>query len=345
MNSSIRIVNIEDQTAWTSFFNEAGSPTFLQSWEWAELQQTLGYRVLRLGIQSDHLIGIALCIMIKSRRGNFLFLPHGPIISQKSGARNNEIITALLSYLKQAAKENRCDFIRIAPILKDTEENRMIFSKSGLINAPTYMHAERIWVLPLNTDENTLLTHMRKTTRYSIRKAQKIGIRVKKRTDIHAVDEFWYLYTQTAKREGFVPFSKQFITDEYTEFHKNGNAAFFFAYEEDRCTASALIIFTRSTAFYHQGATLHSKLPTSYLLQWRAICEAKKRGCQFYNFWGTYQEKRTPEDWKGLSLFKEGFGGFQVDYIQTQDLILSPKYYISCLYDIYLKWKRGVRLM
>jgi lipid II:glycine glycyltransferase (peptidoglycan interpeptide bridge formation enzyme) len=235
------------------------------------------------------------------------------------------------------------------------------------------MHAERVWVLPLTSEvlhktDDELLASMRKTTRYLIRKAQRDGVTIEKRTDEKAVDDFWKIYQETAKREKFVPFSKKFIVDEFEAFNKSGNAVFLFGkvngmgvrvsktsevlpnessfltseVKNGQNLASALIIFTKSTAFYHQGASIHSKIPVPYLLQWEAIKEAKKRGCSLYNFWGILQKGRTPKNWEGLTLFKTGFGGRQVDFVPTQDFIISKKYYLTQLYEKFLGWRRGV---
>jgi hypothetical protein len=51
---------------------------------------------------------------------------------------------------------------------------------------------------------------------------------------------------------------------------------------------------------------------------------------------------RTPKNWSGLTLFKQGFGGRQLDYVPTQDYVLSPKYHLTSLYEQILNWKRGV---
>ncbi|MBI4008669.1 peptidoglycan bridge formation glycyltransferase FemA/FemB family protein, partial [Candidatus Roizmanbacteria bacterium] len=255
---------------------------------------------------------------------------------------NKSIITKLLNYLTTLAMELNCSFIRIAPILENTSKNQKIFSDLGFKKAPIYMHAERVWILPLNKSEDQLLSEMRKTTRYLIRKAERDGVAIEKRTNEKAVKNFYQIYLETAKRENFVAFSKEFIRQEFESFNKTRNAVFFEAVHLKGVLASALIIFTKSTAFYHQGASIHSKIPATYLLQWEAIKEAKKRGCKFYNFWGTLQEGRTPKSWSGLTLFKQGFGGYQVDYLPTQDLILSPKYYLTYFYEKFLAWRRGV---
>jgi lipid II:glycine glycyltransferase (peptidoglycan interpeptide bridge formation enzyme) len=205
------------------------------------------------------------------------------------------------------------------------------------------MHAERIWVLDLEPSEDELLANMRKTTRYLIRRAPKDGIEIEKRSDDAVIEDFWKLYQETASRESFVPFSKAFVDNEYKEFATSGNADYFFGKVEGEYLAGALVVYTKSTAFYHQGASRHTKFPVPYALQWEAIREAKRRGCKLYNFWGILQEGRTPKAWSGLTLFKKGFGGRQIDYIPTQDYVINPvKYAISWIFETYLQWKRGV---
>ena len=129
-----------------------------------------------------------------------------------------------------------------------------MFKELGFRTAPIYMHAERLWVLDITKDEETLLKEMRKTTRYSIRKAEKEGVKVVKRTDEKALQEFQNLYNETAERENFTAYSPSYLAHEYHAFNKTGNANWFFAYEKDgKLTAAALIDYTKSTAFYHQG--------------------------------------------------------------------------------------------
>jgi len=354
---------------WADFFNKNSSPSFLQSWEWGSFQKALGYRVLRLGIYNrGKLSAICLVIKIKSKKGSFLFIPHGPVMESQIQISNfKSQISNLKSYLTQIAKKEKFSFIRIAPILKNTPQNNQFFKDLNFKTAPIYMHAESVWTLPFfdesihrNLSEEELLVKMRKTTRYSIRKAVRDGVVIEKRTDKKAIDDFYKIYQETAKRENFIPFSKDYIKKEFEEFNKTGNAVFLFAKVHkievkapvlskslglfSNLLASALIIFTKSTAFYHQGASFHTKIPAPYLLQWQAICEAKKRGCTNYNFWGIYDEesKRMPKAWQGLTLFKTGFGGKKISYIPTQDYIVSPKYFLTFLFETLLSWRREV---
>jgi len=79
-------------------------------------------------------------------------------------------------------------------------------------------------------------------------------------------------------------------------------------------------------------------------LQWEAIKEAKQRGCERYNFWGIADEKSKikKHPWWGLSLFKMGFGGYRKEYVKTQDLPLSPSYWLTFIFEKIRKIKRGL---
>jgi peptidoglycan pentaglycine glycine transferase (the first glycine) len=338
----MEITEVTDKSIWDGFFNANGSISFHHAWEWGEVQKNNGHQIERIGLYDKKtLVAIMLVIEMKARRGSFLFVPHGPIITQSS--QKKTYYENLRNYLIEKAKQKGFSFIRVAPPIEDTEEHRELFKTLGFRTAPIYMHAETMWVLDITKNEEELLANMRKTTRYLIRKALKEST-VTQRADEKAVDDFWEIYKETFTREHFVPFSKKFITDEFNQFYQTGNAVFLFGKhnEEKDILASALVLFTKSTGFYHQGASIHTKYPVPYLQQWTAILEAKKRGCTLYNFYGIFKEGRTPKSWDGLTLFKKGFGGYELNFLPTQDYVISPQYYMSFLYEKYLNWRRGV---
>ena len=206
------------------------------------------------------------------------------------------------------------------------------------------MHAENVWILEISKSEEELLQSMRKTTRYLIRKAIKEEVVIEKIEDISALNKFWKVYEKTVERENFTPFSKEFIKKEFEAFNKTKNAVFLLGREKNsqKILAAALVLFNEKTGFYHQGASLHSKVPVAYLLQWEAILEAKRRGCRYYNFWGIAPEENPKHPWHGLTLFKKGFNGFQKDYLATQDFVFSPLYYATYIYERVVKWKRSL---
>lgn len=325
---------IEDKQTWNAFLESGESHTFLQSWEWGEFQKSQGETISRFGIYDDaRLISIAFVYRIQARRGTFLFCPHGPIMKEHEEKEcAKEILQALTVRLIEEARKNKCHFIRISPILLDLPERSEWFSGLGFRHAPVHlMHPERAWILDVRPTEEELLAGMRKTTRYSIKKAEKDGVTVWSSSDKKDLDRFLSVYKETVSRQHFVPFSRLYFEREFDAFASSDSVRFFFADYEGETIAVACIVYSKNSGFYHHGASTAktAKIPAAYLLQWRAIQETKKRGCAQYNFWGIAPDDAPNHPWAGLSLFKKGFGGQVEEYVHAQDLPLHPMYWLT----------------
>lgn len=346
------ILEIKEKSIWENFLLAFKEKTFLESWNWGEFNKMMGNKIWRLGIfEKDNLVGLALIIKIEAKRGVFLFCPHGPIIKEGFGVI---ILKSLLEELKKIAKDEGAGFIRIAPILKNSEENIKIFKDLGFRNAPLHIHPEITWELEIRPTEEDLLKNMRKTTRYLIRQAQKNReIEIFQDQTLEGLKIFNSLYQETVERHHFIPFSFDYLKNEFLAFSKDNQISIFLGKYKNEILAGAIIVFWQNIAFYHHGASSlkYSKIPVSYLLQWEAIKEAKKRGCNFYNFWGIAPvviencklkiENLKRHPWRGLTLFKTGFGGYKKEYLKTQDFILSQKYWLNYLIEKIRKRKRG----
>ncbi|MBI2463730.1 peptidoglycan bridge formation glycyltransferase FemA/FemB family protein [Candidatus Peregrinibacteria bacterium] len=275
-----------------------------------------------------YLKGIVLIIKVMARRGSFLFCPHGPLLDWN----DESLVTAFFQFIQSLGKKEGVGFIRISPLLSNDEKHRNIFSRAGFRDAPIHMmHPELSWTLDITPSEASILQGMRKTTRYLVKKAEKDGVEIEVRKDEKAVSIFHEILRDTVTRQHFVPFSSEYLLGEFQSFLEDDHIALFLAKYEGRYIAGAVIVFYGNSAFYHHGASLAAfqKIPASYLVQWRAIQEAKRRNMSLYNFWGVVPEEQKNHPWWGLSLFKRGFGGSSMEYVHAQDFILKKTYWIT----------------
>jgi len=357
----------ERQTLFDPFAvaRECQEKTFLQSWNWGEFQRAEGNKIWRVGIfENNDLISVALITKIQAKRGSFLFLPHAPSVTlAKEGgpAIKYEILKTLLKELKKIAKEEGVGFIRISPIWERVKEDKSssspfaatrvnkenieIFKKLGFREAPIHMHPELTWELDITSSEQGLLKGMRKTTRYLIRRALKNkDIEIIQSQNLKDVEIFDKLYQETVKRHHFFPFSLKYLKNEILAFQPNNQVAIFLGKYKGEVVCAGIFVFWLNLAFYHHGASSlkYSKIPVSYLLQWEAIKEAKRRGCKVFNFWGIAPEEKKSHPWAGLTLFKKGFGGYKKEYLKTQDLPLSKSYWLTYFFEKLRKLKRKV---
>lgn len=325
---------------WESFLATQERKTFLQSRSWGDFHESLGNKIWRFGVyESQHLIAVALTVKIVSKRGSFLLVPHGPVGELES-------MPILLEKLKELAKQEKVDFIRVSPIAKRTEENTRLFSNLGFRQGPLHYHPESSWKLNIEPDSEKLLDGMRKTTRYLIKKAlQDKDIEIIKSTNVSDIDLFYKLHTPVARLQKFVPFSLEYLKKEFSAFLQDNNIVLYFAKYKGQYIATSFEVFWSGIGFYHHAALLpeYHKIPVSALLQWEAIKEAKNRGCKMYDFWGYADPVKNPKHpYAGPTLFKMGFGGYVDEYVKTQDYIISYKYWINYVIEVVRKYKRGL---
>jgi lipid II:glycine glycyltransferase (peptidoglycan interpeptide bridge formation enzyme) len=334
------IKEITEKSVWEKFFLGEKEKTFLQSWNWGEFQKKEGNAIWRLGIYDDNkIVFTVLVVKVVARRGTFLLVQH--LLEA-----DKEVLKILLEELKKIGKEEKVDFIRIAPLWLETVENEKIFNDLGLKKSPMHANAyEATWQLNILPSEEELMKNMRKTTRYLIRQAQKNSdIKIEKSFDKKDLQTYQRLNREVARRQKFVPFSDKFIENEFEVFSEDNEVLCFFGKHKNETAAAALVIFWSGIGFYHQAASLskYAKFSIPYLLQWEVIKEAKSRGCEVYDFWGYTDPKKYPKHpWAGPTLFKMGFGGQAKEYIKTQDFPLSRKYKFICFFENLRKIKRG----
>ena len=339
---AIKVVEIDKKDLWEKFARSYKQANFLHSWNWGQFHQNLGKTIKRVGFyKGQKLAGVMLCIKEKAKRASYLTVPGGPLIDWT----DNNQINAFKDTAENIARKEKCSFVRVRPQILENEKNDKLFKKLGFKNAPMHLHAELTSQLDLEKGEEQIFSEMRKTTRYEIKQAIKFGIKIKTSTNPLDLDEFYKLQADTARRQGFIPFDKKFLKEQFAAFARDNQAILYTAYLDKTKLAQAFIIFYGFEADYHYGAsTLDGRIyPGAYLIQWEAIKEAKKRGLKRYNLWGVAPEGEPNHRFWGVSVFKRGFGGEDLAFLHARDLVINPILYkINWLIETVRKKRRHV---
>src|SRR3990167_6024438 len=202
----MEVKEIYEKKIWEDFLLHCKKKTFLQSWSWGQFHISMGNKIWRFGIyEQEELRAVTLVVKIKSRRASFLLVPHGPIVNSKFKNQNAKLLSILLEKLKELAKQEKVDFIRISPILIRSEENDSLFKSFGFKTAPLHYHPESSW---------------------------KLNIEI-----------FNKIHLEVVKKQKFVPFSLDYFKKEFLAFLPDNNIAIFFAKYQGKIIAASYGIF------------------------------------------------------------------------------------------------------
>lgn len=329
----LQVKEITDKKIWEQFLEKAtySSFPFFQSYNWGEVEKSLGFPVVRFGLFNDkNLVSVCQVVDVKAKRGHYIYLRHGPVFKKFS----NEEFSFFLNFFETFAKERNASFIRLSRFPKTVETDENYFSQKGFKKAAIQtIDAEVCWLLDITKSEEELLKNMRKSHRYLIKKAPTYNIEIVKSTNPKDLENFLPLYKHLSLRKHFV--AHKGIIEEFETFVKDNQMLLFLAYYEKNLIAGAMIAFVGNTAIYRHSTSDENfkHIPASYLIQWEAIKEAKKRGIKLYNFWGIAPENMPNHPWRGITLFKTGFGGMYEYFVPAMDKPLALGYLKNYLID------------
>lgn len=333
----LEVKEVTSKLAWENFLTSySGFYPLFQTWQWGEVQKSLGFKIKRLGLfDKSKLVGIALIIEILARRGKYLHVRQGPVVSTV----DNRYWQFFLKEITNLAKKKHMDFVRMSPLY--AKDANIKFPIATIASPIHNMDAEVCWVLDITQAPEEILKGMRKSHRYLIKKAQTMPIAIRQSTSKKDLERFLPLYKELARKRHFV--AHKGLAEELDAFTKEKMGELFIAEYEGKIICGALIDYVGDMAIYRHSASddAYRNIPAMYLLQWEVILEAKKRGKKVYNFWGIAPTEHKKHPWYGLTLFKTGFGGEKKEFLHARDIILSPKYLKTFAIDYLTKLKKG----
>jgi CelD/BcsL family acetyltransferase involved in cellulose biosynthesis len=144
---------------------------------------------------------------------------------------------------------------------------------------------ETSW-LDLHEPEGALWRNLKSECRTRIRRAEKLGIEIRREESPQFIDEFWDMTLETFTRSGSQPtHTRAFVEKAWELLHGAGRVLVLSAFHEGDRVGTLMLPFDDHTLYYWAGASFdrHRHLPAGNLLHWHAILEAKRLGLGGYD--------------------------------------------------------------
>lgn len=302
---------------------------FLQSEAWEKFQTDLKRKAVRKHTNYGDFFGI----IERGRFNSRLYIPYGP---QVQSADN---LIKLLEIIKQSAKQQKVDFIRIEPL---GNIDTAILKKAGYRKAKDVQPSHTI--INTLTDDETIQSLTSQTVRRMWRKNLKAGVTFQASYDPQDIEIFINMIHDVAKRTGMVPHSDTYFRQMASSLFPTKQAGIFYAIYENKPVASILFFSNGETMYYgHAGSySEYRKLSPATALGLEMLRYAHQTGHKFFDFYGIAPEdapKTNP--WYGFTQFKKSFGGRPTEFPGTWELPLRPITYN--LYHLYQKIYQTIR--
>jgi lipid II:glycine glycyltransferase (peptidoglycan interpeptide bridge formation enzyme) len=315
---SVDRIDNHDGESWNAALTEIGG-NILQSWEWGDFKQRHGWIPERMTVEGDG--GKAMAQILFRKRGPFsiAYLPRGPVAK-------DDLALGLLDAIDKVCARNRAIVLFAEPD-RPLPETWLRQPKAFHRGPPSFQTSRTVKVELL--DDDTLLTRMRKDTRYNINYARRNGVEIEEGEANQAnLDRFHRLLQETSERGGFGIHARSYYEDFLDQF---GRAAILLFARSGRQATAGLIAarFGREARSMYAGSTrTHGGRGDAALLRFAAMQWARDHGCTHYDMGGIAGQSGAvspdPGGMPGVDTFKTGFGGEIVTYPETMERRYRP---------------------
>jgi peptidoglycan pentaglycine glycine transferase (the first glycine) len=313
--------------AWDAYVRAQPRATYLQTAAWAAVKAPNGWRP-RLVVGSSPAGGvIGAQVLVQSAPvvpWQFAYAPRGPLADRWNAA----VLEAWTNRLRAGDPGlTRVATIRMDPEIEEGaalergEDVAATLARLGWRRAPD-MQPRRTRIVDLTADEDALWSDLRKKWRQYVNGARKSGVVIRD-VDPSAEPGAWTVFHDVMRETGQradVPIrAASAYRDLWAAFQPNGESRLLFAEGPSGETLAVLLLVrcgTRVVEPYGGMTAAGAELRANYLLKWEAIRSSREQGATSYDLWGLVHP--------GITHFKQGFGGREVDYIGAWDLALSP---------------------
>ena len=166
------------------------------------------------------------------------------------------------------------------------------------------------FVLNINPDIETIWKKCKqKSVRYSIKKAEKMGVKIEKSKEKDGIRIFYDLNVLTRKKHGVIPQPFSFFLNIWNQIINQGYGFVSIAWYNGTPIAASIFFEYKNTIYHKFNASDKNFIHfyPNYLILWDAIKYAYNKGIKYLDL------GRTSPDNKGLLNFKRHWGAEEID--------------------------------
>ena len=348
-----RGVDREEARHWQAFVEATPSGDFLHDWAWGDVAAFDGEPQRRFVLEDGGRIVAAVALQSRPlpRGRSFWYVPHGPVLDY-AHPRAQERLAAVVKWLQVAGRDQGAIAVKLEPRLAVDDPALALFDLPDVVRLADTLQVGQTRIVTLGGDEE-LLDGFDKDTRYSVRRAIREGVEVwvfNDAEDLRPIDDLHALVEETQRRAGFpMPALKRYRI-AWHGLAKAGRANILEARHGGELLASGMLVVEGDRSFYlfsgsRRELAGEQKRFASYALQWGMLQLARQRGVRHHDLWGVAPPGAGPEHpWHGVGLFKKGFGGREVQWGGSWDVVVdAPLYRLRETTSTMRGWLRGLR--
>jgi lipid II:glycine glycyltransferase (peptidoglycan interpeptide bridge formation enzyme) len=325
-----------DEGAWQALLARTDAGDFLHDWAWAEVAAFDGQPQRRFLVEEEGEI-VAL-VAAQQRRlplgRSFWYVPHGPVLDYADAGAAARLQAVRIG-LREVGRGARVVAVKLEPRVELASSASAPFDGMRLHHDPRPVQVGQTRIVDL-TDDESLLASFGRDTRYKVRRSQREGVEVQVLADVSdqtPIDELHGLVLETQRRAGFPRPPLERYRTAWRALGGSGRASILEARRDGQLLASGMLVVEGAQSFYLFAGTRREEAGepkhwASYLLQWEMMRRARELGSRRHDLWGIAPPGAGPEHaWFGVSLFKQGFGGREVRWAGTWDVVVDPALY------------------
>ncbi|MCE3553470.1 peptidoglycan bridge formation glycyltransferase FemA/FemB family protein [Pseudonocardia sp. RS11V-5] len=297
---------------WDAFLATVSRAPYQQSFAWAVLKATQGWRAASMTLTRDGSIHGGAQLLYRSIPfvGAVGFVARGPILASNDPL----LVAAAADGLRLLAATCGVTYLVVQPPRRYIDDVSPRLAQDGYRTAPEIMAPlnTTTCVLDLSRGTEAILTSMRKSTRRSIRLAQQRGASVR---DGGAADLpiFHSLLAATARRRGFSPPPASFFRAAWDTMAPSRMLRLAVAEVDGEPVSAFLWVVFGDTMNCWRGGWSgeHPRRRPNEALDWVGIRWAAAQGLRWYDF-------------QGDADYTRGFGGCRLTSPGPLERVMSP---------------------